>query len=117
MAASNKKIVETRALAAARRAGVPIPLGEIPGERPDFRFNTETGTLGVEVSELLRPASSDSGIVPAAEAAYHREVVEMAQKQYYGAADAEAARVVVYLLTLEARGGRGRTWLGFWPSS
>jgi hypothetical protein len=34
-----KKAVETRALAAARSAGVPIPLGEIPGEEPDFTFN------------------------------------------------------------------------------
>jgi hypothetical protein len=91
-----KKIVEMRALAAARRAGVPIPPGEIPGEEPDFRFNTETGILGVEVSELLRPASSNGGIVPAAAAAYHQQVIQMAQQQYYSAADAKPAKVVLY---------------------
>ena len=90
-----KKIVETRALAAARLAGVPIPVGEVAGEQPDFRFDTETGILGVEVSELLRPAGSNGGIVPAAAAAYHQQVVKMAQERYYSAGDARPARVNV----------------------
>jgi hypothetical protein len=34
-----KKIIETRALIAARKAGVPIPLGETPSEEPDFLFD------------------------------------------------------------------------------
>lgn len=63
-----KKIIETRALAAARRAGVPIPAGEIAGEQPDFRFSTDAGTLGVEVTELLRPGPQQrrhaTGTVP-----------------------------------------------------
>ena len=87
-----KKIIETRALTAARRAGVPIPAGEIPGEGPDFCFSTKAGILGVEVSELLRPASRDSCIMPAA-AAYHRQVAQMAQERYYRLADAKPARV------------------------
>ena len=91
-----KKIVETRALAAARLVGVPIPVGEVAGEQPDFRFDTETGILGVEVSELLRPAGSNGGIVPAAAAAYHQQVVKMAQERYYSAGDARPARVNVY---------------------
>jgi hypothetical protein len=97
-----KKIIETRALDAARRAGVPIPNGEEPGEKPDFRFRTETGILGVEVSELLRPASSNVGIVPAAAESYHQEITEMAQEQYYGVADAKPAKVVLYFA--DARG-------------
>jgi hypothetical protein len=60
-----KKAIENRALAAARRAGIPIPLVECPGEEPDFTFNS--GALGVEVSELLRPASSNDGTMPVAE--------------------------------------------------
>jgi hypothetical protein len=92
---SEKKIIETRALTAARTAGIPIPTGEVPGERPDFRFQTETGALGIEVSELVRPASSNGGIVPAAEATYHEQIVQMAQEQYYGAADANPAKVVL----------------------
>ena len=91
-------------LAAARKAGAPIPTGEIPGEEPDFRFHTEIGPLGLEVSELLRPASSNSGIVPAAEEAYHREIVQLAQAQYYCSADAKPARVVLYFAN--ARGKR-----------
>ena len=67
-----KKIIETRALVAARKAGVPIPLGETPGEEPDFRFNE--GILGIEISELLKPASSNFGIVPAEAESYHQEI-------------------------------------------
>jgi hypothetical protein len=76
-----KKTTETRALSAARDAGVPIPHGEIPGEEPDFTFNA--GRLGIEVSEVLRPASSNHGIVPAAEEAFHQEILQMAQAKYY----------------------------------
>lgn len=100
----DKKEIEIRVLAAARKAGAPIPTGEIPGEEPDFRFHTEIGPLGLEVSELLRPASSNSGIVPAAEEAYHREIVQLAQAQYYCSADANPARVVLYFAN--ARGKR-----------
>jgi hypothetical protein len=55
-----KKRVEEYMLSAARDAGVPIPAGEKPGEEPDFRFPA----LGIETSEVLRPASSNFGIVP-----------------------------------------------------
>jgi hypothetical protein len=97
-----KKIIETRALAAARRAGVPIPQGETPGEKPDFRFNL--GTLGVEVSELLKTASSNFGIVPAEAESYHKEIVATAQEQYYAAAD--AIPVTINLYFANARGER-----------
>lgn len=89
-----KKVIETRALTAARNAGVPIPIGETPDEEPDFRFNGNT--LGVEVSELLRPASSNFGIVPAAEENYHQEIIRIAQQQYYSASDATPVKVVLY---------------------
>lgn len=89
-----KKEIEGRALKAARSAGVPIPLGETPGEEPDFRFNADS--LGIEVSELLRPASSNFGIVPAAETTFHTQVVQMAQEQYHRVTDAKPVRVVLY---------------------
>jgi hypothetical protein len=89
-----KKAIETRALTAARKAGVPIPLGEIPGEKPDFRFNLNT--LGIEVSELLKPANSNFGIVPAEAETYHKEIVQLAQQQYYAAADATPVKVILY---------------------
>lgn len=60
----DKKEIERIVLDAARNAGVPIPYGGEVGEEPDFRFRSETGSLGVEVSELLRPASTNHGILP-----------------------------------------------------
>jgi hypothetical protein len=36
---AEKKRVKANMLAAARKAGVPIPNGEMPDEEPDFRFN------------------------------------------------------------------------------
>src|SRR6266446_1521449 len=95
-----KKIIETRALVAARKAGVPIPLGEAPGEEPDFRFNE--GILGIEISELLKPASSNFGIVPAEAESYHKEIVQLAQQQYYAAAAATPVKVILYFAS--ARG-------------
>ena len=88
------KATESRALAAARVAGVLIPLGEIPGEEPDFTFNG--GALGVEVSELLRPASSNHGIMPVAEESYHQEILQMAQAEYYADPNAKPSKIIVY---------------------
>ena len=84
-----RKIIETRALTVARNAGVPIPMGEIPSEEPDFRFIA--GALGVEVSELLRQANSNCGIMPVAEERYHQEILQMAQTQYYADPNAKPA--------------------------
>src|SRR5260370_31731196 len=97
-----KKAIETRALTAARIAGIPIPLGETPGEEPDFRFNE--GMLGIEISELLKPASSNFGIVPAEAESYHQEIVPMAQQQYYASPD--AIPVTINLYFGNARGKR-----------
>jgi hypothetical protein len=106
-----QKLIEARVLAAARLAGVPIPAGEIPGKdpEPDFKIETETGTLGIEVTELLRPASSNGGIVPAAEESFHEEVIQIAQKQYYETVGASPARVMVYFAN--ARGKRQSKWV------
>jgi hypothetical protein len=89
-----KKVIENRALAAARSAGAPIPMGEIPGDEPDFTFNS--GALGVEVSELLRPAGSNHGIMPVAEESYHQEILEMAQREYYANPNAKPAKIILY---------------------
>jgi hypothetical protein len=60
-----KKEAERRVLISARKAGAPIPDRELAGEEPDFRFQSPAGALGVEVSEIMRPASSNHGILPA----------------------------------------------------
>jgi len=89
-----KKVIETRALIGARNAGVPIPLGETASEEPDFILNDDN--LGIEVSELLLPASSNCGIVPAAEAAFNLQVLKLAQEQYYCSPDATPVKVSLY---------------------
>src|SRR5579859_2041030 len=101
-----KKAIETRALVAARKAGVPIPFGEVPGEEPDFRFNQ--GMFGVEIRELLKPASSNFGIVPAEAETYHQQIVRKAQEQYDAAAD--AIPVTINLYFANARGKRRDKW-------
>jgi hypothetical protein len=77
-----KKERERRVLDAARKAGAPIPVGEIAGEEPDFSFQTPTGVLGIEISELLRPASSNHGILPAEAEAFHQGIMLAAQKTF-----------------------------------
>jgi hypothetical protein len=102
--ADEEKRIESRYLAAARDAGVPIPPGEIPSEEPDFRFQTTSGALGIELTEVLRPASSNDGISPVEEESFHREIVKMAQKQYYRVPNAAPVHVSTYFTN--ARGNR-----------
>ncbi len=89
-----KKAIETRALTAARDAGVPIPRSEVPSEEPDFTFND--GRLGIEVREAIRLASSNYGIVPAAEEAFHQEILQTAEAAYFSTHRAKPAKVSVY---------------------
>jgi hypothetical protein len=96
-----KKRVEAGMLDAARKAGVPIPVGEIPGEEPDFRFDTG---LGIELSELIRPAGSNHGILPVEEAAFHSDVVRLAEEAYYRMPDAKPVKVGLFFRN--ARGKR-----------
>lgn len=93
---AEKKRIETHMLAAARGAGVPIPTGETPDEEPDFRFYDQTPALGIELSEVLRPASSNYGILPVEQESFHREITTKAQQSYYAAPDAKPARASVY---------------------
>lgn len=91
-----KERIEACVLAAARKAGVPIPTGEKRGPEPAPDFIFENYRLGVELTELTRPADDKGGFMPTAEETFHRELVQMAQKQYYSAPDAKPARLVVY---------------------
>jgi hypothetical protein len=101
-----QKRIESWFLVTARNAGVPIPYGEIPGEEPDFRFQTATGALGIELTEVLRPASTNHGILPIEEESFHREIIEAAQKNYYAVPTANPVHVNTYFTN--ARGKRGR---------
>lgn len=77
----SKKEIEQLVLDAARSAGVPIPRGEVVGEEPDFRFHTETGELGIDVSELLRPAFTNHGIVPLEQEKFRQKILDTARKE------------------------------------
>jgi hypothetical protein len=74
--------MEQRALTGARKAGAPIPTGESAGEEPDFRFRTPNGALGIEVSEVLRPASTNFGISPVEAESFHQVIMLKAQEKY-----------------------------------
>jgi hypothetical protein len=87
-----KKRIEGYMLSAARDAGIPIPVDEEPGEEPDFRFPA----LGIETSEVLRPASSNYGIVPVEEESFHRAIMRLAQDSYYTVPNARPVHVNVY---------------------
>jgi hypothetical protein len=101
---AEKKRVEAYMLAAARKAGVPIPSGETPDEEPDFRFNDEIPALGIELSEVLRSASSNHGILPVEQESFHKEIITKAQQDYYDGPDAKAAHVNAYFTN--TRGGK-----------
>jgi hypothetical protein len=101
---AEKKRVEAYMLAAARKAGVPIPSGETPDEEPDFRFNDEVPALGIELSEVLRPASSNHGILPVEQESFHKEIMTKAQQDYYDGSNAKPVHVSVYFTN--TRGGK-----------
>jgi hypothetical protein len=90
-----KKEAERRVLIAARKAGAPIPEGEMAAEEPDFRFQDAAGSVGIEVSEIMRPASSNHGILPAEAEAFHQSIMRRAQEIFQKTSSAPT-RVDVY---------------------
>jgi hypothetical protein len=77
----SKKEIEQLVLDAARDAGVPIPNDGVVGEEPDFRFHTDARDLGIEVSELLRPACTNHGILPLEQENFHRKILDAARSE------------------------------------
>ena len=73
----------------------------IPGEKIqdfeqlDFILETENGTVGIEVTELLPEAGSDSFPNALEEKTFQEEVVRVAQQEYDSAPDAIPAQVVL----------------------
>ena len=96
-----KRRIERIILDAARHAGAPIPTGERNGKEPapDFLFDTDDVRLGIELTELLCPVGAGGakgdGLLPIKREAIHREIVAIAQKQYYGTEGVEPARAHV----------------------
>jgi hypothetical protein len=98
-----QKEIERWYLAAARNAGVPIPPEEVPDEEPDFRFTTARGALGIELTEVLRPTSSNHGIRPVEEESFHQGIVRRAQEQYYADENARPVHVSVFFSNTRGR--------------
>jgi hypothetical protein len=99
----DKKRIERWFLDEARRKSALIPDGEITAfEEPDFKIETRNGTLGIEVTELLRIGTGS--IRPVALAKVHSEVVAIAEKEYYETPNSVPIGVVVYFW--DADGGR-----------
>jgi len=100
---AEKKQIETHMLTAAREAGVPIPTGEIPDEEPDFRFSDEVPALGIELSEVLRPPSSNHGILPVEQESFHKAIITKAQQDYYASSGVKPVHVNVCFTNTRGR--------------
>jgi hypothetical protein len=96
MPKQDKERVERYVLGIAREVGIPIPNGETKDEEPDFRFENWDPPLGIELSEILRPAESNHGLLPVAEEKRHRAIVATAQKIYRSDPSAIPVKVNVY---------------------
>lgn len=83
-----KKRIERRYIEEARRASQIFPPGElVPHEKPDFLLRADSGTTGLELTELCREK-------PRAEAGRLAEVPEKAKKRYMLLAAGEPLDVV-----------------------
>ncbi len=101
-ATHQRKETERRALEAARSASPIIPLGEAQDfEKPDFKILTADGLVGIEVTELLPPAGSDSFSSPLAEKSFHAKVVHLAEQNYNNTLGATPVKVTVYFWKIE----------------
>jgi hypothetical protein len=74
-----KKEMEQCALDAARKAGAPIPTGEVDGEEPDFRF--QAPPLGIDVSEMVRPACTNYGILPLEQERFRQKILDTVRQE------------------------------------
>jgi hypothetical protein len=82
-----KKLRETAYMEEARRASPIFPRGElVPQEKPDFLLRTESGTIGIEITELCREA-------PRAEGGRLSKVADGAKAIYNGMANAQTVDV------------------------
>ena len=104
LSATCKKQVERRALEAARRVCSTIPSGKIyEFEKPDFKIETRSGIVGVEVTELLPRAGSDAFSSPLAEKSFHEKVVHLAEQEYNRMPGTAPVKVTVFFWNINGR--------------
>jgi hypothetical protein len=103
-----KEAAELAFLTAAQDTCTLIPLGIAKKrEAPDFKLVTESGSIGIEVAELLRPAELPKQSPPIEAENFHRQVVEKAQDLYYERNNAVPAAVHVFFTHATGRTDRG----------
>src|SRR5271167_2037357 len=99
-----QKDVERGILEAARHASSLFPIGIIEDfEEPDLRIKMDTGWLGVEVTEIVRPKEANA-FRPVETESFHEEVMHVAE-EYYRASGASPVNVYAYFSD-EQRGER-----------
>jgi hypothetical protein len=107
-----RKRIEAWFLSAARDAGVPILAGEVArgeeGKEPDFIIRGSTGSLGIELSEIMRPATGNSDFMPVEEASFHKRVTRMGQQEYSRALGVEPVHVAIYFTKARDKKGDAR---------
>ena len=90
-----QKEVERQILEAARHTCSLFPPGDIQAsEEPDLWIKTGTGSVWVEVTELVRPKGDDV-FPPVEKESFHQDVVRLAEA-YHRASEAAPAGISVY---------------------
>jgi hypothetical protein len=91
----SKKEIEDWVFNAARGSCPLIPAGKyVQREEPDFLITSESGRVGLELTELLRPAK-DGERRPVAEESRHNKVVQRAEQLYRSMPNAKPIKVSV----------------------
>lgn len=81
-----------------------VPIGQTEDfEEPDFKIQTASGLVGLEVTELLPLPNHGSFNSPLAEKSYCKEVVQLAEREYYRAPDAIPVKVTVHFWHVDRR--------------
>ena len=104
-----QKDEELRAVEAARRAGLPLPVGQlISREQPDFEVSTGSGTLGLEVTEVLPPPQNASFTSALGERAVEARIISQAEEAYRRNPGARPVKVTSYFWDVERKKGEER---------
>jgi hypothetical protein len=88
---------ELAALTAACLRGLPLTINKTyKREAPDFRVETPTGPIGIDVTEVQPMPRSPSFTSPVGESAFHADCVARAEKIYMGYPEAAPVMVATY---------------------
>jgi hypothetical protein len=119
MTNAEKKIVERRIIQLARRAGLPLPSGELlDREQPDFQIGTDPALLGIEVTAVIPPPRHPSFNSPLAECDKYEGVIRTAESNYARIPGAVQVKVTVYRGRLREREEWNAKWrTSLWISS